>query len=229
VALDKRSGETVWRVDREIEYQTDDGDFKKAYSTPLVIDVDGQLQLISSTSKATIAYDPHTGNELWRVRYDGFSATARPMYGNGVVYVNTGFSKADLLAVKPGRNDITDTHVLWTVRKNVGSKPSQLLIDDLIFMIDDNGVASALDAASGEILFAERIGDEYSASPLYADGKIYLFGHEGQCTVIKPARELMVLARNQLNDGFMASPAAVGQALIVRSKTHLYRIEELSR
>jgi outer membrane protein assembly factor BamB len=227
VALDKETGDIIWKVDRDVDYETDNGDIMKAFATPLIIEVAGQPQLISPTSKATIAYDPRTGKEIWRVRYEEFSATARPLFGHDLVFVNTGFSKANLLALKPGQGDLTETeNIVWTVRKNVGSKPSQLLIDNLIFMIDDNGVASSVDVSSGSILWAERIGDEYSGSPIYADGKVYLFGHEGQCTVIKPGPTLNILATNKLNDGFMSSPAAIGHSLIVRSKTSLYRIEE---
>lgn len=227
VALDKETGKTVWKRDRDIDYQTTNGDLKKAYCTPILIEVDGQLQLVSPAAKATIAYDPRTGEPIWKVRYQQHSATARPLFAFGKVYLNTGFPKAQLWAVRPdGKGDITDSHVAWRATKAIGSKPSSLIVDDLIYVISDGGVASCLEAKSGKEVWTERLGGKYSASPLYADGHIYFFSHEGKATVIKPGREYKEVAVDQLDDGFMASPAVTGKALILRTTTHLYRIEK---
>ena len=193
----------------------------------MLSEVDNALQLVSPAAKATLAYDPRTGDEIWKVRYDQHSATARPIYDGKRVYLNTGFSKAELLAVDPrGKGDITDTNIVWRATKSIPSKPSELLIDGLIYMVHDNGVALCLDAATGEEVWTERLGGKYSASPLFADGKIYFFSHEGKTTVIAPGREFQKLAENELPDGFMASPAVSGKALILRTITHLYRIEK---
>ena len=225
-AFDKHTGKTVWKKDRNIDYGTDNGDIYKAYSTPTLITVNDREQLISTTSKAVLAYEPKTGEEIWRVRYKGFSATARPLYANGLLFINTGFSKADLLAVLPnGTGDVTETHVVWTTSKSVPSKPSQLLFDDLLFMIHDGGVASCLEAKTGELVWSQRLGGNFSSSPLYAAGRLYCFSQEGVCTVLAASREYSVLSTNTLSDGFMASPAASGSALILRTRTHLYRIE----
>ncbi|MEX2174948.1 MAG: PQQ-binding-like beta-propeller repeat protein [Pirellulaceae bacterium] len=227
VALDKKTGETVWKTDRDVQYGTDNGDTMKAYSTPLVIEAAGKLQLISPTSKAVLAYDPRTGKELWRVRYNSFSVAATPLFHDGRLYINTGFGKADLLAIEPdGQGDVTGTHVLWTAKKSIGSKPSQVIVDDLIFNVHDGGVASCLDAQTGEELWSKRLGGEYSAALLYGDGKVYICSQDGSTTVLKPAREYVELAKNQLDDGFMASPAVTGKALILRTRSALYRVEE---
>lgn len=227
VALDKETGQTVWKVDRNIDYGTTNGDFMKAFSTPIVIEAAGRTQLISPASKATLSYDPRTGREYWRVRYTSHSGAAMPLFGHGLVYLNTGFGKADLLAVRPdGEGDVTGTHVVWTARKSIGSKPSQLLVGDLIFNVHDAGVASCLDAHTGQELWSRRLSGNYSASPLYADGKVYFWSEEGTTTVIEAAREYREIARNQLEDGFMASPAVTGRALIVRTRSALYRIEQ---
>jgi outer membrane protein assembly factor BamB len=227
VALDKATGRTVWKTDRDVEYGTDNGDVMKAFSTPIVIEAAGKLQLISPTSKAALAYDPRTGKELWRIRYTSFSSSAMPLFGRGLVFINTGFGKADLMAVKPdGEGDVTGTHVLWTAKKSIGSKPSQLLVGDLIFNVHDGGVANCLDANDGAEIWSKRLGGEYSASPLAACGRIYYFGQDGSTTVVEAKREYAELAKNQLDDGFMASPAVTGKALILRTRSALYRIEE---
>ena len=226
IALDKDTGQTVWKTDREIDYQTDDGDIMKAYCTPVVATLDGVDQLISPTSKATIAYHPATGKEIWRVRYDQFSATARPLVGKDLLYLNTGFSKAQLLAVRTGGSgDITDTHVQWVAKKGIGSKPSSLLIDQLLYVVHDNGVMSCLDAQTGEPRWVHRLGGNFSASLLYAGGLIYACSEEGKTTVLRPGRAYDEVSVNQLDHGFMASPAVSDGALYLRSRTHLYRIQ----
>ncbi len=226
VALDKATGKTVWKVDRDIEYNTDDGDLKKAFCTPTVIDVDGQLQLISPAAKATIAYDPRTGAEHWRILYSNHSATARPLYGQGMVFINSGFSTAQLYAVRPnGKGDVTDSHIVWTARRSIGSKPSHLLIDDLLYVVHDRGQLLCLDVHKGETVWHARLGGNFSASPIYAAGHIYCLDEEGETSVIRPGRQFEKLQVNKLNDGCMASPAVTGHKLLIRTRTHLYCIE----
>lgn len=228
VALDKATGQTVWKTDRQVDYGTTDGDTMKAFCTPLVIEAAGRAQLISPTSKAALAYDPRTGKELWRVRYNSFSVAATPLFADGLLFINTGFGKADLLAVKPdGKGDVTASHVVWTAKKSIGSKPSQVIVDDLIFNVHDSGVASCLDLKTGEELWSKRLGGDFSAALLAGDGKVYFVGDGGATTtVVRPAREYVELAANKLDEGCMASPAVTGKALILRTRAALYRIEE---
>jgi outer membrane protein assembly factor BamB len=228
VALNKQTGETVWKTDRNIEYGTDNGDLMKGFYTPRVVQAAGKLQLISPSSMACMSYDPRTGREFWRIRYKSHSGAAMPLFGHGLVYINTGFGAADLMAVRPdGEGDVTGTHVVWVAKKSIGSKPSQVLVGDLIFNVDDNpGVASCIDAKTGEELWSKRLTGEFSASPLYADGKIYYCGQDGITTVVKADREYVELAKNQLDDGFMATPAVTGKAIILRTRSALYRVEE---
>jgi len=227
VALNKATGKTVWKTDRSTDFAGCNGDFRKAFCTPIVIDVDGQQQLISPGSKAAMAYDPNTGEELWKVCWSGYSSASRPLFGHGLVFLNTGFGKAQLWAVRPdGRGDVSDTHVVWRLTKGVPSKPSVLLIGELIYMVDDHGVASCAEAATGEVVWQERLGGDYSASPIYADGRIYFFSHQSPATVIAPGRRFQPLAVNHLDAGFMASPAVSGKALFLRTETDLYRIEK---
>jgi outer membrane protein assembly factor BamB len=229
VALDKNTGKTIWKVDRDVDYETDNGDVMKAFSTPTMIEVHGQKQLISSTSKAVIAYDPQDGNEIWRVRFQPFSATARPLFVDGLLYVNTGFGKADLLCIDPnGKGDVTDTHIKWQVKQSIGSKPTGVIVDGLIFVASDSGVGACLDAKTGEYYWNERLSGQISSSLLAAGGRVYFFTHEGLAYVYKVSRDPVRVAENQLDDGFMASPAVSGDALFLRTKSHLYRIENKS-
>lgn len=227
VAFDKATGATRWKVDRNIDYQTDDGDLKKAFCTPTIISVRGQPQLVSPAARATVVYDPRTGQELWRVRYANHSATARPLFGHGLVFLNSGFAKAELLAVRPdGQGDVTDTHVVWSTDRGIGSKPSQLLVDDLLYVVHDQGTASCLEALTGKLVWQKRLGGSFSASPLLADGKMYFMDEDGVTTVIRPGRTCVVLATNRLDDGCMASPAVTDGAIILRTKTHVYRLDQ---
>jgi outer membrane protein assembly factor BamB len=227
VALNKATGQTVWKTDRDVDYGTDNGDVMKAFSTPIVIEAAGKLQLISPTAMSTFSYDPRTGKELWRIRYKTHSVGVAPLFQNGLVFINTGFGKADLLAVRPdGSGDVTNSHVVWAAKKSIGSKPGQVVVDDLIFNVHDTGVASCLDSKTGEEQWSKRLGGEFSAALLYGDGKVYFCDHAGTTTVVKPAREFVELAVNKLDDGCMASPAVTGKALIWRTRSALYRIEE---
>jgi outer membrane protein assembly factor BamB len=193
----------------------------------MVIDVAGRQQLISPTSKATLAYDPRTGEELWRVRYQEFSATARPLFGHGLLFINTGFSKAKFLAVVPdGSGDVTESHVRWQASKSIGSKPSPIMVGDLIFIVHDAGTLVCLEAATGAEVWNKRLGGQYSASPIQAGGHLYFCSQEGRTAVIKPAREFQMVATNVLDDGCMSSPAASGDTLILRTRSHIYRLED---
>ncbi|MBX3443321.1 MAG: PQQ-binding-like beta-propeller repeat protein [Planctomyces sp.] len=226
IALDKRTGETVWKRDRDVDFGTSDGDAKKGYSTPLLIHADGRDQLISPFASATIAYDPLTGEPIWTVRHGGMNAAARPLYGNGLVYLNAADGSDPLLAVPPvGTGDLSDK-IAWRSNKSVPKRPSQILVDDLLFLVNDSGVASCVDAMNGETIWTKRLGGEYWSSPIVANGLIYCCSQSGEIPVFKAAREFELVAENKLDDGFVASPAVAGNSLILRSKSHVYRISK---
>jgi outer membrane protein assembly factor BamB len=235
VALDKRTGRTVWQTKRSVDYRDlesngtvkADGDFRKAFSTPQIVMVGSEPVLVSLGSKATYGYDPLTGKELWRVEEPtSFSASTRPVTAHGLVYYSTGWNTGQVLAVKPdGRGDVTATHVVWRVTRGAAKKPSMLLLGDLLLMVNDSGVVTCLDAHTGAEVWMARLTDSYSASPIAADGRVYFFSEDGKATVIEAGRTFKKLAENTLDEGFMASPAVDGQALYLRAKSHLYRIE----
>jgi outer membrane protein assembly factor BamB len=228
VALDKNTGQTVWRTDRSTDFGDLDGDNRKSYTTPALVEVDGRWQLISPGAQAAFAYDARTGEELWMVRYSpGFSNVSRPLFCNGLVLINTGFSKAQLWAVRPdGRGDVTESHVVWKVAKSMPAKPTPVIVGGRLYTVDDRGVGSAIDVPTGRVVWQERVSGSHSASPVYADGRIYFFDDAGTTTVIRPGDSLEILAHNELDDGCMGSPAVAGGAMFLRTKTHLYRIEE---
>ena len=228
VALDKTTGETVWKTSRSTNFGTIDGDYRKAYSTPTIVDVAGRKQLVSSGAGAAFAYDPATGKEIWTCRYKGgYSNVSRPILAGGLVLVNSGFNKARLIAVRPdGRGDVTETHVAWQVTKSVPVKPSVAVVDGLIFMTSDTGALTCIEAKTGRMLWTERIGGRFSASPVIAGKRIYFCDDRGTTTVIEASRQYKKLAVNTLDAGCMASAAVAGKAIFLRTKTHLYRIEK---
>jgi outer membrane protein assembly factor BamB len=234
-ALDKKTGKTVWKTNRSVAWNDEnvpgqmarDGDLRKAHSTPLVIKTQGQLQLLSAGAKAAYAYDPRTGQEIWRVRYDAWSAASRPVFDNGLTFIISGFGgKTELLAVRvDGRGDVTDTHVSWRLDKAVSKTASPLLLEGLLYMVSDEGTVTCLETGTGKQIWRERIPGNYAASPILADGRLYFCNQQGKTTVLKPGRSFEVLSTNTLDNGLMACPATVGKALFLRTKTHLYRIE----
>ncbi len=235
IALDKRTGKTVWRTERSIDFKDltadgkieADGDFRKAFSTPIIVTVGADRMLLSLGSEAAYAYDPATGREIWRLEErSSYSASTRPVAGHGLVFFPTGWSTGQVLAIRPdGHGDVTSTHVVWRVTRGAPLKPSLLLDADLLFMIGDTGIAQSLDALTGDLVWRARVGGSFSASPLLADKRIYLFSEEGKATVIEAGRAFRVLAENHLDEGYMATPAIDGDALVARTITHLYRIE----
>ena len=246
VALDKKSGETVWKTDRSVVWNDEhidkqmvkDGDWRKAHSTPLIVSIEGNPVMCSTGAKAAYGYDPRTGEELWRVEHEAYSAAPRPVYHDGSFIIVTGFSKgASMMSVKAGgRGVVTDTHVNWEIEKSFPKYSSPIVIDDLIYYAMDDSFVVCVEAKTGEEVWKGRVGGKYRACPILADGKLFFFSLEGVTTVIEPGREFKVLATNSLatdaplddprrGPGFMASPAVVGNAMFLRTRYHLYRIE----
>lgn len=227
IALDKRTGKTRWRQPRSVDLSRRPPDMRKAFSTPIVVDMGGETRLISSGAEATMAYDLRSGQELWRVRHRGFSMSSRPLAGDGLLFLNTGFMPTRLLAVKAdGEGDVTDTNIVWSHRRAVPAMSSPVLVGGRIFMVSDDGIASCIESRTGKSLWRKRIGGKHCASPIHAEGRIYFFDRDGRTLVVAADRKYRKLAANELAQGFMASPAVVGNALFLRTETHLYRIEE---
>jgi len=221
IALDTATGKTRWRTRRRFP-------FDQAYSTPLAITTPSGDQIVSAGAHRAAAYEPERGREVWHVNYrGGFSNVPRPVFGHGLVFITTGFDDPSLLAVKvDGEGDVTRSHVVWTIRRGVPHTPSPILVGDLLFFVSDIGIATCVDARTGEPKWQQRLHGNYSASPILAAGRLYFQSEEGTTTVVAPTEEFTVLARNQLGGSTLASFAVAGRAFIVRSDTHLYRLEQ---
>ena len=219
VALDKRTGKERWKTSRRNPYA-------QAYTTPLAIRVNDRDQIVSVGAFRAVAYDPGNGKEIWRVSYgDGFSNVPRPVFGSGLVFIATGFQQPSLIAVRAdGTGDVTRTHVAWTLARGAPHTPSPLLVGGELYVISDAGIATCLDAATGAVRWQQRLNGTFSASPVFADGRIYYLSEQGVTTVIAPGTEFRRLATNALDGATLASMAISGQALFIRSNSHLYRI-----
>ena len=220
---DKATGKTQWRHQRAFEFGTNNGDRKKAYGTPAIIKVGDQEQLIAPAAVATEALDPATGKLLWTARTGGMNASGRPLYGNGLIFINNGMGSLGAIPAAGG----AEREAKWSTRRNIPKKGSLLLKGEHLYMVADNGVASCLVAATGEVLWSERLNaGEFAASPILCQDRIYCFSLTGKCVVLAASpKEFKVLARGEFEDGFMASPAVTGNALILRTKSAVYRVE----
>lgn len=218
-ALDKRTGDEVWKTTR---------DGKMAYSTPLLVEIEGKLQVVSTGGEWAIGYEPQTGKELWRFRYPkGYSNVPRPVYGHGLLFLCSGYDKPWLYAVRAnGSGDVTETHMVWKLDRGAPLNPSPLLIGDELYIVADNGIATCLNAKTGEQHWQQRLGGNFSASLLYADGRIYMLDENGKAYVIEPTKEeYRELAVNELPGRTLATIACADESLFLRTDKMVYRIQ----
>ena len=224
IALDKATGKTRWRTPRSLDLSKRANDLRKGYNTPIVARIGDREMIISTGATGTYGYDKATGKERWRVRHPGFSMSSRTLARHGMLYINTGFMRPQLLAVKAeGEGDVTDEVSVWAQRSSVPTMPSPVIVGDLLFMVSDRGTATCLDARTGERHWRQRLGGSFSASPLATSDRVYFFDREGTITVVAAKAEFEKLAESRLEHGFMASPAVLGDSLILRTRRHLYR------
>ncbi|MHC4402688.1 MAG: PQQ-binding-like beta-propeller repeat protein [Planctomycetota bacterium] len=227
IALNKATGKTVWKTHRppiDAEYFP----YRKAFSTPLVIEAEGRRQMIVPGAQWIVSYDPDSGKAIWQVDTGGtFSNASRPVFGHGLVFVCTAFGGSRLLAIRvDAEGDVSDTHVAWQERKRVPKRSSPLLVGDELYTVSDEGVATCLDARTGRLHWTERLSGDCSASPVFAGGRIYFFSENGTTTVVRPGKQFAPLAENRIDERIMASVAIADRAFFLRSDSHLYRIEE---
>ena len=229
VALEKETGKVRWKQPRaHLEAAAKKRSIAKmSYSTPLIQSINGKNQLVCSGADHVAAYDLGTGRELWWMPYDGFSIVGRPSYGNSLFYV-VGSIRQDhfcVYAVRPGDGQLKPDEIVWKYSKSVPHVPSPLLVGREIYFVHDGGVATCLDALTGQPLWQERLGGNHDASPIEIRNRLYFLNREGKANVLTAGRKFEVLATNQLEGTFKASPAVANGALFLRNESHLYRIE----
>lgn len=224
VALNKQTGQQVWRTERPPLETTPNA--KKSFVTPLLVSTGGRTQLLSPGAQWVVAYDPATGREYWRARHGtGFSIGSCPVFGAGTVFFSTGCMKPQLFAIRAdGTGDVTGTHVAWKSNRQVPIMSSPLLHGSEIYYVSDDGMASCVSASTGEPLWQERLDQAHLASPLLAEGRLYFFGKDGKSTVVKAGTPFECLAENQLEGTVIATPAILDRTILLRTDTHLYRI-----
>jgi len=224
-ALDASSGQLAWKSPRITTA-------RKTFSfcTPTLLQSGDHVELISPGSGVVNALDPQTGSEYWRVRYgEGYSVVPRPVYGDGLIFIGTGFDRPSVLAIRAGgQGDVTETHVAWSLTRGAPNTPSLLFLNSLLYMVSDAGIASCVDARTGQIHWQERLGGNFSSSPLHAAGNLYFQSEEGTATVLRAGTNYSPIATNKLGERTLASYAAADSALFIRTAAHLYRIQNLT-
>jgi outer membrane protein assembly factor BamB len=235
VALNKKTGATVWKTARSTDYgdldangqPTRGGDMRKAYHTPRVFDIAGRQVLVSVGSRAAFGYDALTGEEIWTIRHGGFNAAIRPIMSGEVLLINTGSERSHTLGVRVDdkmKGDITESHVLWDRDKRNASEAFPVLVDGLLFQTTRGGIVTCLRAATGEDLWEDRLEGQHLPSPIAAAGRLYFSNDRGATHIIRAGDKFELLGKNQLPDPMTASPAVADGALFLRTKTHLYKI-----
>jgi outer membrane protein assembly factor BamB len=230
-ALDKMTGKTVWLYERpeELYAGIEPAYLVKSYQTPVIATVGGKPQLVSNGAMLVTGHEPRTGKEIWRVRYRDDSTISRIVSGHGLLFINTGGSpgKSQLWAIRQGgEGDVTDSNVVWKMTEDAPHESSPVLVGDLLYTMSDRGILICMEATTGKQVWSERLKGKFSASLLAAGDRIYLSNKKGATTVIAPGREYRELAVNQINGELWTSPAVTGDALLLRTKSHLYRIEQ---
>jgi outer membrane protein assembly factor BamB len=222
-ALDPATGKLLWKTPRNTPANS-----RFSFSTPLEITVNGQRQIISAGSGLVAAYDPATGAEIWRVAYgQGYSVVPRPVFAHGLLILSTGYDRATLLAVRPdgARGDATQSAIAWQIKKNAPLTPSPLVVGDEVYTVSDNGFATCADARTGKVHWSQRLGGNFSASPVAAEGRIYFLSESSVCTIVRAATKYEQLAQNDLGQRTLASPAVTDNALFIRTESGLLRIK----
>lgn len=225
VALEGSNGKVAWKTRRSGKMH-ENPQIRKCYGTPLILKTDRGATLFSTAADWLYGYDPENGEELWKMNYGftGFSIVPRPVAGHGMLYMSTSFMRPQLLAV---RYDKSPPEIAWSYKRSVPSQPSPILVgNEIYFVSDSGGIVSCLDAKIGKAHWQERIGGNFSASPLHANGNIYFHSREGVTTVLKAGKTFEILSKNKLDGAHMSSAAVDGDALILRTDNAIYKIED---
>ena len=226
IALNKETGETAWKTNRSVDFSGVQVNQRKAYGTPFIIPRGNSNQMVSIGAKGVYSYDPENGKELWKAEHRGWSIAPRPVYGEGLVFTMIDRDRPEMWAINPnGSGDITETHIEWKETKRMPPRASPIIIKGLLFVVDRNGYMSCIEAKTGKSIWQKRMKGRFSASPILANNLIYFFNEDTVCTIIKPTRELEIVAENKLSDNkLMATPAFDENSIYIRTEKKLTRI-----
>ena len=226
IALNKETGETAWKTNRSVDFSDVQVNQRKAYGTPFIIPRGNTNQMVSIGAKGVYSYDPENGKELWKAEHRGWSIAPRPVYGEGLVFTMIDRDRPEMWAINPnGSGDITETHIEWKETKRMPPRASPIIIKGLLFVVNRNGYISCIEAKTGKSIWQKRMKGRFSASPILANNLIYFFNEDTVCTIIKPTRELEIVAENKLSsDKLMATPAFDENSIYIRTEKNLTRI-----
>ena len=226
IALNKETGETAWKTNRSVDFSDVQVNQRKAYGTPFIIPRGNTNQMVSIGAKGVYSYDPENGKELWKAEHRGWSIAPRPVYGEGLVFTMIDRDRPEMWAINPnGSGDITETHIQWKETKRMPPRASPIIIKGLLFVVDRNGYISCIEAKTGKSIWQKRMKGRFSASPILANNLIYFFNEDTVCTIIKPTRELEIVAENKSSDDkLMATPAFDENSIYIRTEKNLTRI-----
>lgn len=221
-AVDAETGKIAWKTLRSVEAR-----ISQSFVTATVAVVNGKPQVLVPGPNHFAAYDLASGAELWRVLAPGWSVVPQPALGHGLVIYNRDYDHPELLAVRlGGAGDITDSHVVWRIKRGAPSTPSPLLVGDELYFVSDSGIASCVNAKTGETHWTERFGGNYSASPIFANDRILFLNEDGLATWVRPSQEIEVLGTNEVSGRTFATPAFADGAMYLRTEEHLYKFAE---
>jgi outer membrane protein assembly factor BamB len=215
VALKKQSGEVAWKSRR--------ANNTRSYVTPIIREVAGRTQLVLSGDKSVASLDPNTGSTHWMIDGPTEQFVASMVFDGELFYMACGFPTYHVLGIRPdGRGNVTDSHVVW---ESTGAKcyvPSPVVVGDHLIVADDRGTANCFVAKTGERLWQERLGSHFSASLVTAGGLAYLIADDGTTKVVRPGKELNVVAENPLGEHCSSSPALSQGCIFIRGQKHLF-------
>ena len=218
-AVDAETGKVAWKRPRSVEAR-----ISHSFVTATVAMVDGKAQVMAPGPDHFAAYDLKDGAELWKVMAPGWSVVPQPTLAHGLVIYNHDYDHPELIAIKlGGKGDVTDSHVVWRTKRGAPSTPSPLLVGDELYFVSDGGIASCVDAKTGDRHWLERLGGNFSASPVYANGRVLFLNETGLATWVKLGEEFEVLGTNEVPGRTFATPAFTEGAMYLRTDENLYK------
>jgi outer membrane protein assembly factor BamB len=217
VALDKATGTERWRADRPNR--------TRSYCPPIIIEAAGKTQMVLSGSKCVASYDPDTGKQLWIIDGPTEQFVAGLVFANDLLFLTAGYPEHHIMAIRPdGQGNVTDKSIVWRDKKGAGYVPSPIAHGKYFFLVSDEGLASCLDARTGQRYWKEHLGNHHSVSPVSAGDYLYFPADDGTTFVLRAANRFEIVSRNPLGEECYASPAIAHGQLFMRTLHHLYCI-----